>query len=244
MHRRDAQYFEPVAFDVVAHDGYKRMKNTVSIDDFYLELGSSKRTQELEFALQSFAKRNEYSALYYDKFRDSASEGKLAFERIDSSGNLRNHFEIYATAFIANAHAVVDSFPYVVFLCLQPLRFIHSKTLHEKKITANSSNWTDIFHTSLLHTYPGEERLAMLFGSLMNDNDFLLLRKMSNNHKHKFLSRIINDRKELKYEIINFDTDEISHINVEEFFTRIHNSLLPRLFNLYNELAKTANKFK
>jgi hypothetical protein len=217
---------------------------SVSIEDFRSSVAPSKVNQKLEFALQSFAKRSKYSEFYYYNFIECASDGKLALERIDSSGNLRLSFEAFATAFVANAHAIIDSFPYVVFLTLKPLKFPHSLTSLPTNITAGSSNWSNDFYNSILHTYPKEKKFAILLKSIMDDKDFLLLRKMSNNHKHKFLSRIINNRKVLKYEIIDFDSGKVSRTDVRLFFKRLHNSLLPKLFNLYNNLARVSDKYR
>lgn len=217
---------------------------SVSFDDFRSSVPPSKLDKKLEFALQSFAKRSRYSEFYYYNFVESASSGKLALERIDSSGNLRLSFEGFATAFVANAHAIIDSFPYVVFLTLRPLKFLHHRTSVPTSITASTSNWSPDFYNSILHTYPNEKKFAILLKSIMNDKDFLLLRKMSNNHKHKFLSRIINNRQVLKYEIIDFDTGKTSHSDINRFFKRLHNSLLPKLFNLYNDLARISEKYK
>jgi len=217
---------------------------SVSFDDFRSSLAPSKSDRKIEFALQSFAKRSKYSELYYRNFIESASAGKLALERIDSSGNLRLCFEGFATTFIANAHAIIDSFPYVVFLTLKPLKFLHPRTAMPTNITASGSNWSDDFYNSILHTYPNEKKFAIFLRSIMNDKDFLLLRKMSNNHKHKFLSRIINNWKVLKYEIIDFDSGKVSHTDINLFFKRLHNNLLPKLFNLYNDLARISNKYK
>lgn len=210
----------------------------LSIDDFKRVVPSSRHSQKLDFALQSFAKRNFYAHTYYDDFI-SASQF-LGVERMDSSGNLRNKFEAYATAYIANAHAMIDSFPYVIFLALPPLTYVDTKG-KTRKITSSNSNWNDNFLAALGR--PKYRKLSNMFQSILkNDDDFALLRSLSNNHKHKFLTRIVNNARLLRYEVIDANTGSVRHVEIEKFFARVHNKLLPRIFRLYQELQSCAKK--
>ncbi|MBP1205240.1 hypothetical protein JOD97_003282 [Duganella sp. 1411] len=209
-----------------------------SIDDFKLAVPSSRHSQKLDFALQAFAKRNFYAHIYYDDFM-SASRF-IGVEHIDSSGNLRNKFEAYATAYIANAHAMIDSFPYVIFLALPPLTYV-DKNGAKKNISPSNSNWNDNFYAAL--SIPKYRKLSIMFRSILeNDEDFVLLRSLSNNHKHKFLTRISNNARRLRYEVIDPNTGRVRHIEIAKFFARVHNKLLPRIFKLYEELQACANK--
>ncbi len=217
---------------------------SVSLKNFRASVAPSKTNEKIEFALQSCAKRSKYSEFYYYNFIESTADGKLVIERIDHSGNIRLPFEAYATAFVANAHAIIDSFPYLVFLTLRPLTYINPTTSLPSNINAGNCNWNDNFLNSILRTYPNERKFAILLKSVMNDKDFILLRKMSNNHKHKFLSRILNNQVALKYEIVDFDANTTSYTDVRLFFKRLHNRLIPKLLYLYNDLARISNKYK
>jgi len=210
----------------------------LNIEEFTLAVPSAKQSQKLDFALQSFAKRNFYAHVYFEDFM-SASRF-LGVERIDSSGNIRNKFEAYATAYVANIHAAIDSFPYVIYLVLKPLSFVkNGKTIN---ITASNSNWNQGFFESLLKDYPKYKKLSNLYWSILKDDDFELLRNISNNHKHKYLTRIVNNAKRLRYEVIDYNSNTTSHVDVEKFFVRIHNKLLPKIFRLYQELQVCASR--
>lgn len=220
----------------------KRKTDSVDLADILSLAKNESDKKKLNFALQSFHKRNLYSEIYYNEFIDK-SDGLLGIETIDQSGKIRTNFEAQAVAFVANAHALIDSFPFVVFLTLKPLKYLKkddkgSETI--PKLSASESNWNDRFCDSLKYSYPKYLLFSRLFKSLMNNNDFLILRKMSNNNKHKFLTRIANRKRILKFELVDFDTGRTSYVDVKKFFIRLHNEVLPKLYRLYNELAIVA----
>jgi hypothetical protein len=205
---------------------------TLTIDDFKLAIQSSKHSQKLDFALQSFAKRNDYAHIYFTDFMNACSH--LPLDHFDSSGEIRRKFEAYATAYVANAHAMIDSFPYVIYLVLAPLTYVNKKG-ETKEITTSNSNWNDNFYNAI--SSPKYCKLPNIFRSILKyDKDFALLRSLSNNHKHKFLTRIVNNAGSLRYEVIDPDTDRVRRIDIEKFFVRVHNKLLPKIFRLYQEL--------
>jgi hypothetical protein len=219
------------------------MPKTINLDQFISIVEEDGDKKKLHLALQSFAKRSIYSEKFYYDFLDNSSRGDLALERLDHSGNLRTAFEAPAVSFVANAHAMIDSFPFVAFLALKPLSYMKeckNGELRETKIRPSDSGWTDVFYSALIHTYKYKRQFAKLFRSLMNDKDFMLLRKMSNNNKHKFLTRITNKDHVLRFEIIDFENDRVSYVLINKFFVRIHNSLLLKIYRLYDELAKIA----
>ncbi|MFZ6813991.1 hypothetical protein ACO0K3_05950 [Undibacterium sp. Rencai35W] len=216
------------------------MKNlTLNLDKFTEKVAAKENEKELYWALQSFAKRNVYASHYYEDFLLHSEEGKLSLAKFDCSGNLRNNFEALIVAFIANAHAMIDSFPFVLYLALKPLSYLDSKG-KENNISEIDCGWTHNFLKSICNTYPCNTSLANLFQELIDDEDFKLLKKISNNNKHKFLARIKNDGKSLEFEMIDFKKNKITYVGVQEFLVRSHDHLIPKVINLYEEVAKTA----
>lgn len=217
-----------------------KMENpTLNLDEFTSKVANNNNKTKLHLALQSFAKRYSYASHYYDDFLSHSVEGKLSLERFDSSGNLRKNFEAPIVAFVANAHAMMDSFPFVLYLALKPLCYLNNEE-REERVSARECGWTEKFLNSIRHTYPGNRTLASLFQELIEDENFKLLRKISNNNKHKFLARIKNDGKSLEFEIIDFENNQTAHVDVKEFLVNSHDKLIPKITSLYEEVAKTA----
>lgn len=215
------------------------MENTtLNLKEFMERVAVDSNKDMLDLALQSFAKRNSYASYYYDEFLRNSDERKLFLEKFGSSENLRENFEAPIVAFVANAHAMIDSFPFVLYLALKPLRYLETNG-KERKIEARMCGWTDIFLGAIRYTYTSNASLASLFEEIMNDKDFELLRKISNNNKHKFLARIKNDGRSLQFEIIDSGKNQTNYVGVEEFLVKSHN-LIPKIISLYEEVAKTA----
>ncbi|GAB3442551.1 hypothetical protein NX773_11895 [Massilia solisilvae] len=219
------------------------MADTIRLPDVLSALNNDIDRERLNLAFQSLSKRLSYSEIYYYEFLEKSQAEYLRLATIDQSGNFRAQFEASAVAFISNAHAMIDAFPYVIFLALRPLK--HEKLangiLKEVKLGATNCGWDTSFYNSLVYTYPSFKRLAQLFRYLMNDKDFVSLHKISNNSKHKFLSRILNDGKVLKLELLDLDTNKTRKIDIKKFFIRLHNNVLPKVFDIYQELARVSS---
>ena len=213
------------------------MINTLDVEKFCKILEKKGNKKKLQLALQSFFKRNIYSEIYYRQFLEKSEEKNLRLVSIDHSRNIESQYEAPAVAFLANAHALIDAFPYVVYLSLRPLKFINKKKEPEK-IKSNRCGWKDDFLAAMDYTYPKHSDLSTLFSLLMNHDDFKLLKTISNNNKHKFLVPIENIDLKFNLLVTNLATDETEKFDAEELFLKIHNNLLPKIFELYNELSK------
>ena len=213
------------------------------IESFKSAVSPVKQRRELDLALQSFAKRNRYVEIYYDDF--VAASKNFPIEGIDSSGAIRERTEAYAVAFIANVHAMIDSFPYVIYLVLEPLSFKDKKD-KLKNITEDNAGWSESFLSSLLYTNQEFNEFASLFSAFLEDKDFKLLKDISNKHKHKFLLRIKNNAGKPCFEINDLFSEKETNdeVDVKTFLTDVHDKLLPKIFNLYHELQVCARKKK
>lgn len=219
------------------------MTNTIHLDNLINSISDKKDKEKLDLAFQSFVKRNLYAHYYFNEFIENSDKSLLALETIDNSGNIRTKFEAPAVAYVANAHAMIDSFPYIIFLALRPLKYPKEDNgiLKTVKIKPGDCGFNKNFHQSLTTTYPEHKRFIKLYNSLMNNKDFALLRKMSNNNKHKFLTRISNKKRVLRFEIIELESDKIFHVEVNKFLARVHNKVLPKIYTMYDELARIAS---
>lgn len=216
------------------------MDEVIQLDNLIKVIPDPSDRTKLHLAFQSFAKRNTYSGIYYREFLEKTDAGILRLERIDSGGHIRSRFEASAVAFVSNAHALIDSFPFMIWLVLKPLRYskMEKGALKSVAVKAAECGWNDRFHEALVQTYPKFKRFARMFKTLMNNPDFVTLRKMSNNNKHKYLTRISNNNSLLRFELIDVDTGGVSLVDVKKLFIRLHNVLLPKIYGMYTELER------
>jgi hypothetical protein len=214
------------------------MENLTLYPKEFTAINGSTNSIKIDIALQSFAKRYHYALIYYKDFLDHSERGKLALTKYDTSGCFQNKYEAPIVAFLANIHAMIDSFPFFLFLTLKPLHYIDVDNI-KQNMTANKSGWTEDFCNSIKHTYPNAPLLANQFKELMNDEDWKMLKKISNNNKHKFLTRIKNDGALLQFEIIS--GNNTTYLDVRNFMDRTHDKLLPKIFKFYEQVKLIAS---
>lgn len=226
---------------------------TIDIDKILSSHIDSPLKDDLNLSLQSFAKRCDYSRLHYHELQKYIGDDKLLMERsglqFTEKGDLfphRRYYEAHAIAFTQNLHAAYDSVPLMITLLLRQPRF-NGKDFPVKKI-----GWNQITLDYLKSSSPHQKKLITNFIRLSSNHDFLVLKGLVNQAKHKFLVRILNDNKNLHFEKIRYHPQPwagasvhqkglhlddsgmatVENLNVADFMKRCHNNLLPRLYLL------------
>lgn len=220
-----------------------------SVDD------SSAMKNDLNLALQSVAKRANFSHLHFHELFKYATSRNLMLERagieFTDAGDVSTHrtqYEANTFALAQNLHSACDSFPFVITLMLGEL--VH----HKKPMRPSRIGWNENTYISLCATFPKQKKLHRQFISFAKDKDFLMLKGLVNQTKHMFLVRILNLETHISFEKFRYypyawkgnDRDGVKkntiassemvladNINILEFMQRFHNRLLPKLFILF-----------
>ena len=190
----------------------------------------------LNLALQSLAKRLKYCEYHYQLYLENSTPSKLARERsgIPYNNLIRVKYEANFLAFLNNLHCIVDAIPYV-------LNIVYQRST-EKDINHKSVSWRDA-HINLYR----KEHIYPMLNLTKNCEAFIHLRELSNRSKHKHLTPISNRLDSLIIEgfsYLNEGRQEITvpPINVDEFMETCHNSLIPLVVSLFNEVMSIKEK--
>jgi len=162
----------------------------------------------------------------------------LEFTRAGNIYPNRTYYEAHIYAFAQSLHAVCDSFPYVVFLMLQPLR--HTTLKGKTKEINSRCGWSEDFLNAVRETFPSQKKLYRKLSSFMNDKDFLTLKGLVNQSKHQHLVRIQNNHTHLSFEEIEYLDKPVDGVkqtivgqNVKKLMRKWNNKLFPKLFILF-----------
>lgn len=199
----------------------------------------------LSLVLSSLDKRAKFAHLYYHELEKCFADGMVGLERygleFTSSGNIypnRTYYEAHIYAFAQNLHAVCDSFPYVVFLMLQPLSY---RTANDKlKVIDARCGWSSELLSAVAETLPKQKKLYHRLKRFMNDKDFLILKGLVNQSKHQHLVRIQNNYTTLNFEEIEYydkavkgEKKKLMNQDVKLLMRKWSNKLFPKLFILF-----------
>jgi hypothetical protein len=219
--------------------------------------GSNPAKDDLNLSLQSFAKRCDYSRLHYHELQKYSHPEKLLLERggirLTEGGDIfpqRQYYEAHTIALAQNLHSACDSIPLMITLALGRKK-IHNKDFQESRVGWNLATLNYLKSTSLF-----QEKLITNFERFAASEDFLMLKGLVNQSKHKFLVRIVNDSSKLYFEKIRYypqawdgaspvrkdltlDSSGMAtmeNLSVVNFMARCHNRLLPRLYILVSRM--------
>lgn len=159
--------------------------------------------------------------------------------------------------FLQNIHSTCDSLPYLINAISGPLK-VKSKTSQCKQekneckkiimkeiihIDENRIGWNDYFFDGVKQTFPKASDLLSKMKKFSKDEDFIKLRDFVNQSKHKYLTRIVNDKKALYYEEFSYTIKnnngnktikKIEKQEVKQFMTDCHDKIFPKIFDIYN----------
>ncbi|OFA03715.1 hypothetical protein [Duganella sp. HH101] len=224
---------------------------TININEMLTASNYNPAKDDLNLSLQSFAKRCDYSRLHYHELQKYSSEEKLLLERsglfLTEANDIfpqRQYYEAHTIALAQNLHAACDSIPLMITLVLGRPK-LNGKEFSESKI-----GWNKDTLNYLKLTSPFQKKLLINFERFSANEDFLILKSLVNQSKHKFLVRILNDEGNIHFEKIRYhpqawtgalstrkslvlDTSgraAVENLNVIDFMRRCHNNLLPRLY--------------
>jgi hypothetical protein len=202
---------------------------SLKLDEFKKKFENDKNKIELDLALQSFAKRCEYAKYYFDEFNS------ISLKDIWLVEGTRIAAEAHIVAYIANLHAMFDSFPFVIYLALSPLKY--KKKGKDIDIDRDSCGWGINFLKSIKETYPNRNCLATQFKGFMDNHTFRLLQNNSNRNKHKFVPKIKWTPSSLEISLTTGKKHEDTYHEVTRILEKWHNDLVPKLIELFNTLA-------
>ena len=225
------------------------MSHQVNIDEFLSQAGHSdgKKHKKQELALQSFAKRCKYGEILFGELAPFLEPICCLRARIDADADaddIRLRFETFLVAYIGNAHALIDSFPFLVRSTLDNLKTLN-KQQKRVEIADHDAGWDERFLDALKDTYKDHIDFINQFESMHNDSLLKQLKGISNTSKHRFLPRIRSTGTCWKYEKTTRDNrNKILCEDVIEFLREVDAKVLPGLFILVNELQKVAASIK
>lgn len=237
------------------------MRNAFFVQDL-IELSNKKESKDLHLALQSFAKRIEFSGYYYDKFIEIHEQyecgnvsSALKFERY------RLDIEAYSVAFLHNIHAACDSLPYLIYTVLGDMKTIKKSSscvndgkeckkevteqildLEERGVGFNQS-----FFDSFKLSYPADDILHAKLLEFSKNDTFSKLRAFVNQSKHKYLTRVFFGLDGIYYDDFSYITFEgrkkvehhVNKLDIQQFLKLCHNELFSLVFAIYKELFTT-----
>jgi hypothetical protein len=200
---------------------------------------------ELSLALYSVGKRSDFAHLHYHEVI-KCMDNKLELERagliFTDAGNIhpnRTYYEANIFAFVQNLHAVCDSFPYIVFLMLGPLRYT-DKDGGIANLRQSQCSWSANFLAAVVETFPLQTKLHRKLKRFMGDREFLVLKGLVNQCKHQHLVRILNNFTHLTFEKIEYFDKPVKgnkitlmDEDVDVLMKKCHNKLFPKLFILF-----------
>ncbi|MCG4454467.1 hypothetical protein LJY18_14310 [Pseudomonas sp. MMS21-TM103] len=192
-------------------------------------------SKSLDLALKSLAKRLEYCEYHYQLYLENSTPSKLTRERsgIPHNNSIRTQYEANFLAFLNNLHCIVDAAPYA-------LNIIYKQTTG-KSIDDKNVGWGD--HIKLY----SNEKIHAAIDKIINCETFQTIRELSNRSKHKHLIPISNSGESLtiasfSYSIKGAPEIVVPPTNLDEFMRQCHESLIPLVVNLFNEVISIKEK--
>ncbi|NHZ41137.1 hypothetical protein [Massilia aquatica] len=210
----------------------------IAVPEFLKKFKDEKRRGRVNRCLQSLQKRGNYSLILFEDFQESTTKLSLIKERLGNTvgENLtpRDLFETYAFSFISNAHAMIDSLGFAIFLIFEDLKFENEDKeiveLMEDRVTLNGT-----LADAISFTYPQHQEFADSLNLFLRDKGYQLLKKLSNLQKHIYLPIIHNHVTHLCIEI---SSSKNKQMDLNDFLKMIHNDTILKLFNLYRMLEQ------
>lgn len=220
------------------------MTTTLNIESIINAYKASKqfdpeKLNQLEKCTQSIHHWNQYCIYHYSEFKKvSTNKVNLIFDRISTytrggdDVSIRFVYEANLIAFLNCLHAMLDSFPFLLYT--------YSPT--EEKIGQRKIKWDLPFVNKYKETKINQE----LFDFLI-DQKFNQVKGFVNTIKHQNLIRISNTGynlfiEEFKYKQPSNDGGKYSieshqSIPAIDFLNQAHDELIPKLFSLCNNLV-------
>ncbi|PLY11756.1 MAG: hypothetical protein C0631_19005 [Sedimenticola sp.] len=199
---------------------------------------------KLEVSTQSIHRWLQYCEYHYICLVGASEEGDLRLDRISSTGyrragetvTVRYVYEANIAAFLNSLHALLDSFPYLLYLF----------------IPRGKSNFRELkWNKEFIDRYKDESFYDELMNFLL-DRTFNKVKGYVNTIKHKHLIRISNKWDHLEFEEyqyrqpyrdgqggVMYQDEVVAGENVLTFIEACHDELIPKLFSLCNSILQS-----
>jgi hypothetical protein len=198
--------------------------------------------KKLDLVLASLVRAQTYAHYHWNQFIATSNITSWAeslvwqFNRDDDGFSDKYKCEANIIAFLQNIHIICDQFPFA----LKSSTIANWKKKDGNILTDFDCGWHNNFYHALKNI-SNSDNLINKMRDFEKDEDFILLKKIVNTSKHRYLNKISFKEDKLTMTSHAFDENEelsTCDLDVNVLMKRIHNNLIPKIFELYEEAIK------